>query len=122
MVRNVLALVVGTRKGLWHTGPFRSESDRKRWRWGHLHVIVGEPRLKYDHILMRTATGQLSQNVFEEIGEELSKCRRDIDRGDLQHFGLVTKCRGSVSMLRGTARQAHIEGRRTKIEEGLQQR
>ena len=45
--------------------------------------------------------------------------RVDISCGNLEEFGFTARCPGCMSLLRGTARQAHTENCRRRIEEEL---
>ena len=61
---------------------------------------------------MTTRNRRRSKNTF--------LYRRDcITREDLEVFGFTAKCPGCMSLLKGTARQAHTENCRMRIEELL---
>ena len=48
-----------------------------------------------------------------------SRSECTFSRENLEEFGFTTRCPGCMSLLRGTARQAHTENCRRRIEEEL---
>ena len=48
----------------------------------------------------------------------MSQCRREvcISRENLEEFGFAARCPGCMSLLRGTARQAHTQNCRRRVE------
>ena len=54
----------------------------------------------------------------------MSQCRREvcISRENLEEFGFAARCPGCMSLLRGTARQAHTQNCRRRVEGGFRHR
>ena len=105
---------------------FGNKTTKERWDRSHLEMVVAVPlrkneddpkmdgeRLKSEVVVMDT---EYRENLEAEEHVPVPK-RVSISREILEEFGFTARCPGGMSLLRGTARLAHTENCRRRIEE-----
>ena len=111
-------VIVGNRNGVWLTRTVRRKPAKERWDRSNLEMVVAVPwrkneddpkmdgeRLKSEVIVMDE---EYKEKLEAEEHVRVPK-RVYISRENLEEFGFTARCPGSMSLLRGTARQAHTE-------------
>ena len=112
-------VIVGDRNGVWITRTVRKKTAKERCERSNLQMIVAVPlRKNEDDEKMdgERLEGEvvLMDNDFRDklkMEEHVSVPKRAyISREDIGTFGFTARCLGCLSILKGTARQAHTEG------------
>ena len=119
-------VIVGNRNGVWLTRTVRRKPAKERWDRSNLEMVVAVPwrkneddpkmdgeRLKSEVIVMDK---EYKEKLEAEEHVPVPK-RVYISRENLEEFGFTARCSRCMSLLRGTARQAHTESCRMRIEE-----
>ena len=119
-------VIVGNRNGVWLTRTVRRKPAKERWDRSNLEMVVAVPwreneddpkmdgeRLKSEVIVMDK---EHKEKLEAEEHVPVPK-RVYISRENLAEFGFTARCPGCMSLLRGTARQAHTENCRRRLEE-----
>ena len=109
-------VIVGNRNGVWLTRTVRRKPAKERWDRSNLEMVVAVPwrkneddpkmdgeRLKSEVIVMDK---EYKEKLEAEEHVPVPK-RVYISRENLEEFGFTARCPGCMSLLRGTARQAH---------------
>ena len=120
-------VIVGSEKGVWVTRTAQRKPEEERWQRDNLKMIVGVPWRKNDEDPkadgedMRTAVAVMDKEYRERLGEELAGYeavprRVYLQKGDFERHGYTKGCPGCISMLKGSARQAHSELCRRRME------
>ena len=123
-----MELVIKNRNGVWLTRTVRRKPAKERWDRINLEMVVAAPwriyeddpkmdgeRLKSDVVTMDK---EYRERLEAEERVPVPK-RVCTSRENLEEFGFTARCPGCTSLLRGTARQAHTESCRRRIEEEL---
>ena len=111
-------VIVGNRNGVWLTRTVRRKPAKERWDRSNLEMVVAVPWRKneddpkMDGERLKTEVIVMDKEYKEKLEAEehvpIPK-RVYISRENLEEFGFTARCPGCVSLLRGTARQAHTE-------------
>ena len=121
-------MIVGDEKGVWRTRTLRRKPEGERWSRENLKYIGGVPwKLvsgggeegegpKTEVIIMDK---EYRERMKAEDHETVPR-KVYITKEDLETHGYTAKCPGCISILRGTARQAHIEACRRRVEKELE--
>ena len=117
-------MIVGNEKGIWRTRTTRRKPEGERWSRENMKLVGGVP-WKMDK--GRPGDG-------EDLGTEVRVMDKDykermrqaehealprhvyIKKEDLEEHGYTVGCPGCKAILRGTARQAHTDGCRARME------
>ena len=107
---------------------YSKKISKERWDRSNLEMVVAVPlrkneddpkmdgeRLKSEVVVMDK---EYRENLEAEEHVPVPK-RVYISRENLEEFGFTARCPGCMSLLRGTARLAHTENCRRRIEEEL---
>ena len=119
---------VGNRNGVWLTRTVQRKPAKERWDQSNLEMVVAVPwrkneddpkvdgeRLKSEVVTMdKEYTEKLEAEEYVPVPKRVY-----ISRENLEEFGFTARCPGCMSLLRKTARQAHTENCRRRIEEEL---
>ena len=122
-------IIVGNEKGVWVTRTVRRKPEEERWDRKNIEKIVGVPWRKNDQDKntdgeamkgeVRIMDKEYRERMQMEGHEETVPRRVYIKKDDLETFGYTVGCPGCISILKGTARQAHSEACRKRMEEKL---
>ena len=121
-------VIVGNRSGVWLTRTVRREPAKERWDRSNLEMVVAvpwrksedDPRTDGEHLKSEVIVMNEEYKEKFETEEHVPVPKRVyISRENLEEFGFTARCPGCMSLLRGTARQAHAENCRRRIEEEL---
>ena len=124
-------VIVGNRIGVWLTRIVRKKPAKERWDQSNLEMVVAVPwrkneddpkmngeRLKSEESEVVTMDKEYREKLEAEEHVPVPK-RVYISRENLEEFGFTAMCPGCMSLLRGTARKAHTENCRRRIEDEL---
>ena len=119
-------VIVGDPKGVWKTRTIRRKPFDERWSSKNLDSVIGVPwrlsdtdeksdgeKYRADRLEPQSAEPERAPNL------ETMPRSVNITKKDLEAFGYTAKCPGCLSVVRGTARQAHSSECRNRIEKAL---
>ena len=120
-------IIVGNERGVWVTRTTQRKPEEERWQRDNLKMIVGVPWKKNDEDPkadgenMKTEVTVMDKEYRERLDEERMGYeavprRVYLQKGDFERHGYTKGCPGCVSILKGTARQAHSERCRRRME------
>ena len=121
-------VIVGNRNGVWLTRTVQSKPAKERWDRSNLEMVVAMPRRKNEDDPKMDGERLKSEVIVmvkgykdkSEAEEHVPVPKRVyISREKLKEFGFTATCPWCMSLLCGTARQAHTEHCRRRIEEEL---
>jgi len=122
-------IIVGNEKGVWVTRTVRRKPEEERWDRTNIEKIVGVPWKNNEQDANADGDGMRGEvkimdkeyrERMEAEEEHVAMPRRIyIKKDDLEKHGYMVGCPGCVSILKGTARQAHSEACRKRMETEL---
>ena len=121
-------VIVGNRHGVWLTRTVRRTPAEERWDRSNLEMIVADPlRKNEDDPMMDRDRLKSEVIVMEKKYKERWEAEEHVlvpkrvwnSLANSEEFGFTARCPECMSLLRRTARQAHTENGRRRIEEEL---
>ena len=121
-------IIVENRNGVWLTRTVRRKPTKERWDRSNLEMVVAapwrknedDPKMDGEHLKSKVVAMDKEYREKLEAEEHVPVPQRvRISRKNLVEFRFTARCPGCRSLLRGTARQAHTENCRRRIEEEL---
>ena len=120
--------IVVKRNVVWLTRTLRRKPAKERWDQSNLEMVVAvpwrkiedDPKMDGERLKSEVVTMDKKYREKLEAEEHVPVPNRVyISRENLEKFGFTVRCPGCMSLLWGTARQAHTENCRRRIEEEL---
>ena len=120
-------IIVGDQKGVWVTRTVKRKPEEERWQRSNMKMIVGVPWKKNDEDEKADGEAMKAEVTImdKEYRERMEEGRQSyepvprrvyLQKSDFERYGFSMGCPGCVSILKGTARQAHSEGCRKRME------
>ena len=120
-------MIIGNKKGAWRTRTLRRKVAGERWTRENLELIGGVPwkmtkegtgdgeDLKTDVTIMdKDYRERMRVEEHEAVPRKVY-----ITREDVETYGYTVKCPGGISNLKNTAKQAHNDDCRRRLEKEL---